>query len=381
MSSNLVEHIKTTFQNKFGTQPILVRSPGRINLIGEHTDYNDGFVFPAAIDKYIVSAVSTSEVEFCTVYAIDKDEEFEFTIDDIKPLSSNSWKNYVLGVVSEIQKAGKSIKAFNLVFGSDIPEGAGLSSSAALENSIVFALNSLFDLKLSKLQMILISQKAEHNYVGVKCGIMDQFANMFGIKDHAFFLDCRSLESTPFKIDFKNYTLVLINSNVKHNLADNAYNERRLVCEKAANLLHIKALRDASVHDIIQLKPKLTEDEYQKVLYIVQENLRVQKAVLLIKENDLKSFGKLLFEAHKGMKNQFKISCDELDFLVDQAYDSPVVIGARMMGGGFGGCTINIIEETAVENFISNTKTAYSKKFNKECSVYFVDLADGTQLI
>lgn len=381
MNLNLAEHIKEQFINKFGSDPILVSAPGRINLIGEHTDYNEGFVFPAAIDKSNIIAISRSDSDQCTVYANDLNEEYRFTLEDLKPLKSNSWINYVIGVIAETIKHGNSIQPFNLIFGGDIPIGAGLSSSAALENSIVFGLNELFQLNISKREMIFIAQKAEHNYAGVKCGIMDQFASMFGIEDHALFLDCRSLEYSPFRVDFNNYRLVLVNSNLSHSLAENAYNERRSVCEKVANLLQVKALRDATIEDLNKLKHEINEDEYQKALYIIQENLRVKKAVQLLKENDLKAFGALLFEAHTGMKDKFKISCPELDFLVDMAKGNPFVIGSRMIGGGFGGCTLNIVDKKEVDDFVIQIKEAYSNKFKLECSVYFVKLSNGTQLI
>jgi len=379
MNLDLEEDIKKAFINKFGNDPLLVRSPGRINLIGEHTDYNGGFVFPAAIDKYIIAAVAKSDSNVCKVYAKDKNEDYQFNLDYLEPLKENSWKNFVIGVVAETVKLGKSIQPFNLVFGGDIPAGAGLSSSAALENSIVFALNTLFELQMTKREMISISQNAEHNFVGVKCGIMDQFASMYGIEDHALFLDCRSLEYEPFELDLKGYTLVLINSNVDHNLAENAYNERRFVCEKVAKMLHVKALRDASIEDLFQIKEALPEDEYQKALYVIQENLRVIKAKELLIEKNIKAFGNLLYSTHEGMKDQFKISCDEIDFLVNKAIENPHVIGARMMGGGFGGCTLNLIEEAAVSDFTASIKTAYINKFGRACSVYFVKLSNGTQ--
>ncbi|NNE25336.1 MAG: galactokinase, partial [Saprospiraceae bacterium] len=336
---------------------------------------------PAAIDKYMVAAVAGSDSNMCTVLAIDKKEEFKFSPDHLKPESTNSWRNYVLGVVAEIQKTGKSVPPFNLVFGGDIPEGAGLSSSAALENSIVFALNELFDLKLSKHEMMIISQKAEHNFAAVQCGIMDQYASMFGQEDHALFLDCQTLESQPIKIDLEPYQLVLINSNVKHNLAENAYNERRSLCEKASKLLGIPALRDASLEDIEKLKVTLTQDDYLKIQFVVQENLRVLKAVKLLNKNYIAEFGQLLFEAHAGLRDHYKVSCEEIDFLVDLALKDPAVVGARMMGGGFGGCTINLVEKHKVDHFVEETKNAYHTKFNRSCSDYQVMLTNGTQLI
>ena len=224
MSATLINDVKKTFVDTFKTEPILVFSPGRINIIGEHTDYNDGFVFPAAVDKGIAAAIQKSETGFSTAYALDMDSKIEFALDKLKPSAEGSWENYVFGVVAEIQNRNKVIGNFNIVFKGNIPGGAGMSSSAALENSVVFGLNALFNLNLTKHQMILISQKAEHNYVGVNCGIMDQYASMFGIKNNALLLDCRTIESKPYEIDFKDHQLMLINTNVKHSLSDSAYN-------------------------------------------------------------------------------------------------------------------------------------------------------------
>ncbi len=378
MDKSLIQHIKTSFINQFSVQPILIGSPGRINIIGEHTDYNEGFVFPAAIDKGIVLAIQKSSSDFCAATALDVNETYTFSPDDIQPLSDGGWKNYVLGVVAEIQKMGKPFGNFNIVFGGNIPEGAGLSSSAALENAVVFALNSIFDLGLSKKEMIAISQKAEHNYVGVQCGIMDQYASMYGKKDTALFLDCRSLESTDFELNFKDYDIVLINTNVRHSLAESAYNERRAVCEKVAALLKIPALRDATQEDLNTLKEKISEEDYQKALYVIQENKRVIKAAKAIKDNDISALGALLYESHKGLQYQYKVSCPELDFLVHKAKENPSVIGARMIGGGFGGCTINLIKKEAVESYSDLIKKAFKKEFQKECSVYDVHLSQGT---
>lgn len=381
MNPILIENIKKTFKKKFGQVSVLVYSPGRINLIGEHTDYNEGFVFPAAINKGIAAAFSESSTNFCTIFAFDKNEKYTFSLENIQPIKNGNWRNYIVGIVAEIQKKSLTIEPFNLVFGGDIPDGAGLSSSAALENSIVFGLNELFDLNLSKSEMILISQQAEHNFAGVRCGIMDQYASMFGLENHALLLDCRTQESIPFKIDFEDYQLVLINTNISHNLVDAAYNERRSVCEKVVSLLQIKALRDATEESLMRIKQSLSEDDYQKALYIIQENIRVQKAAQMIKENNLTAFGNLLFEAHDGAQNQFKISCPELDFLVTLAKEDSNVIGARMMGGGFGGCTINIIAKNAVTSFTKKASEVYLKKFRIECSIYFIKLSKGTHLM
>ncbi len=381
MNTQLIGNIESQFKETFKKTPLLVFSPGRINLIGEHTDYNEGFAFPAAIDKGIVAAIQKSDSKYCTVFAVNKNEKIEFLLNEIQPIENGGWRNYVLGVIAEIQKKEGSLKPFEIAFGGDIPGGAGMSSSAALENSIVFSLNEVFNLNFSKNEMIDISQKAEHNYVGVKCGIMDQYASMFGQENSALLLDCRSLESVPYQIDFSDYQLLLINTNVKHNLSESAYNDRRLVCEKIANLLQIPVLRDASENDLQNIKDKISEDHYQKALYVIQENKRVIKASLAIQKNDLKALGTLLYESHRGLQKQYQVSCEELDFLVEKAKGHPDVLGARMMGGGFGGCTINLILKSAITKFQKDVSDSYKSTFNNTCSVYTVSLSNGVQVV
>jgi len=381
MSTTLINNVKNTFIRTFKTDPLLIFSPGRINIIGEHTDYNKGFVFPAAINKGIVAAIQKSELDFSTAYALDLDGKVEFNLDKLKPLKEGRWENYVYGVVHEIQNKNKLIGNFNIVFKGNIPSGAGMSSSAALENSIVFGLNELFDLELSKHDMILISQKAEHNFVGVKCGIMDQYASMFGLKNHALLLDCRTIESQPYEIDFKDYQLMLINTNVKHSLSDTEYNDRRSACKSISKLLSVKALRDATEADLEKIIDKVTPANYQKALYVIQENSRTLKAAKAIEYGDLETLGSLIYQSHNGLSNQYKVSCHELDFLVDQAKANPNILGARMMGGGFGGCTINLIAKTQAEAFAEKVSKAYHREFNKTCSVYFIEISEGTHLV
>ncbi|WP_346882079.1 galactokinase [uncultured Algibacter sp.] len=381
MSATLINAVKTKFIETFKQEPILVFSPGRINIIGEHTDYNDGFVFPAAVDKGIAAAIQKSDSGTSTAYATDKDSKIEFALDKLKPSKEGNWENYVFGVVAEIQNRNKTIGNFNIAFKGDIPGGAGMSSSAALENSVVFGLNELFNLGLTKHEMILISQKAEHNYVGVNCGIMDQYASMFGIENNALLLDCRTVESKPYEIDFKDHQLMLINTNVKHSLSDSAYNDRRSACESIAKLLNIKALRDATEADLETVKDKVTPENYQKALYVIQENERAMKASKAIEDNDLETLGALIYGSHNGLQHQYKVSCDELDFLVDQAKANKQVLGARMMGGGFGGCTINLVSKKEAKAFAETASIAYKKEFNKECSVYFIKLSEGTHLV
>ena len=381
MKNELIKEVKSKFIKIFKNNPLLIFSPGRINIIGEHTDYNGGYVFPAAVDKGIAAAIQKSDTGKSTAVALDLNSKVEFDLNNLKPSKQGSWENYVFGVVAEIQNRNKVVGDFNIVFKGNIPGGAGMSSSAALENSVVFGLNKLFDLGLTKTEMILISQQAEHNYVGVKCGIMDQYASMFGIKDHAILLDCRSLKSKPYKIDFKNHQLMLINTNVKHSLSDSAYNDRRSACENIAKLLEVETLRDATEEDLEKIINKVTPENYQKALYVIQEIIRTKKAAKAIENNDLEKLGALIYASHNGLQHQYKVSCDELDFLVDQAKKNKYVLGARMMGGGFGGCTINLIARNKVKDFAASASKAYKNKFNKECSVYFIELSQGTHTV
>ncbi len=377
----LIIEVTRRFKEQFKSEPLIVFSPGRINLIGEHTDYNDGFVFPAAIDKGIALAIQKSDATSSTVVAFDKDETYAFALDILEPLKNGDWRNYILGVVAELQVLGKTVGNFNGVFAGNIPGGAGMSSSAALENSFVFGLNDLFNLGLSKEEMILVSQKAEHNYAGVKCGIMDQYASMFGIENSALLLDCRTITSQPYHIDFKDYELMLINTNVKHDLSETAYNDRREVCEKVSELLNVVALRDATIADLETIKSELSEGDFQKALYVIEENNRVKQFSEAIEKEDLETLGDLLFQSHEGLSKKYEVSCGELDFLVDRAHESTSVIGARMMGGGFGGCTINLVLKTDIETFKEEVSNRFKDEFGRACSIYNVKLSQGTHIV
>ena len=381
MNKKLVKQVKRSFKEQFKTKPLVVFSPGRINLIGEHTDYNDGFAFPAAINKGIVLAISKSDSKESYVFAFNKNEIHKFETKHIKPLKNGGWRNYILGVVAELGVLGMEVESFNAVFAGNIPGGAGMSSSAALENSFVYGLNKLFNLGLSKHDMILVSQKAEHNFAGVKCGIMDQYASMFGLKKSALLLDCRTIESQPYKIDFKDYKLMLINTNVKHDLSESEYNDRREVCEKVSGLLHLDALRDASKEDIDRIKSNISDGDYQKALYVINENHRVKQFSEAIKNGDIKALGNLLYQSHEGLSTKYKVSCKELDFLVDRAKENPNVIGSRMMGGGFGGCTINLVKKDEFKTFKKEVSKKFKAAFEYDCDVYSVKLSRGTQII
>lgn len=287
----------------------------------------------------------------------------------------------MLGVVAQLQLLGKQVGNFNAVFAGNIPEGAGMSSSAALENSFVYGLNELFNLGLTKHEMILVSQKAEHNFAGVKCGIMDQYASMFGLKKSALLLDCRTIESQPYKIDFKDYKWMLINTNVKHDLSESEYNDRREVCERVSGLLRLNALRDASKKDIDRIKSDISDEDYQKALYVINENHRVKQFSEAIKNGDLKALGNLLYQSHEGLSTKYKVSCKELDFLVEKAKENPNVLGSRMMGGGFGGCTINLVKKDEFKTFKKEVSKKFKAAFEYDCSVYSVKLSRGTQII
>ena len=356
-------------------------APGRVNLIGEHTDYNDGFAFPAAVDKGIYMAVGKSNHTHSKAIAMDVSEDYEFSPNNLEPIPNGGWRNYIIGVVAEIQNEGFTVPNFNCTFSGDIPAGSGMSSSAALENSVVFALNEMFDLGLTKNQMIYISQRAEHNYAGVKCGIMDQYASMFGQENSALLLDCRSVTSDAFEIDFKDYELMLINSNVKHALTDSAYNDRREVCEKISAFLGISALRDISIEALEKSKNDITTSDYRKVSYVVEEIDRVHHFKEAIATNDLTKIGELIYDSHEGLSQKYQVSCEELDFLVDATKSNQNILGARMMGGGFGGCTINLIHKKEIESFSKSIRSSYREKFVKDCSIYHVKLSEGTRLI
>ncbi len=381
MNKELVNNVRQKFEQIFSRDPVLVFSPGRINLIGEHTDYNDGFAFPAAVDKGIVVAIQKKQSGDSSVYALDQEERFNFGYEHLHPLATGGWRNYILGIVAELKTRGFNPGSFDAVFAGDIPMGAGMSSSAALENAFVFGLNHLFNLGLTKDEMILISQIAEHNYANVKCGIMDQYASMFGIENNALLLDCRLVSSEPFRIDLKDYGLLLINSNVKHNLSESAYNDRRSVCEKVSELLNVKALRDVTLQDLETVKSKLSKKDFQKALYVLEENKRVIAFSDAIMNSNLKELGKLLIESHEGLRKQYAVSCVELDFLVDRIKADPNVLGGRMMGGGFGGCTINLVRKESIQDLKEDVQRKFEKKFKRKCAFYQVNLSQGTHLI
>jgi len=373
------------FKETFNTEPMVVRSPGRVNLIGEHTDYNNGFVMPAAINKAIYMAVSRREDDLIHIVSLDLDLSYLGDTGKVVP-SSLHWPDYILGVVQQVQALGHKVGGFNCVFGGDIPQGAGMSSSAALECATAFSLNELFGLKMDPLTMVKLSQKAENEFVGVKCGIMDQFASMFGRKNHVIRLDCQSLayEYVPFNTD--GIRIVLLDTNVKHSLASSEYNTRRQQCEAGVALIQahhpeVESLRDVTLDMLDKYVASADPLVYQRCQYVVEESLRLLAAGEDLKKGDITAFGQKMFATHDGLSRKYEVSCPEADFLVEQVKGRPGVIGARMMGGGFGGCTINLVREEAIDGLVADLTPAYARAMNKELKVYIGQIENGTSLI
>ncbi len=358
------------------------RAPGRINLIGEHTDYNDGFVLPAAIDKEIVFEISAHEdPNICEVYAKNPDEHFVFHLTDYEPMAGG-WQNYVMGVVSELQKLSHKVRGFKASFEGNIPLGGGMSSSAALECGLAYGLNDFFNLALDQWHIIKASQMAEHHFVGMKCGIMDQFSSIMGKADHAMLLDCRSLDFEYFPLDLQDYELILLDTNVAHELATSAYNTRREECEAGVDVLKqahpaILALRDVSLEDLADAAQEMDPVVYKRCHHVVSENARVQHAASSLRVGDLRTLGKLMFDSHQSLKDDYEVSCGELDFLVALARENQQVLGSRMMGGGFGGCTINLVHQSATDRLIDEASAAYRNRFGINLNHYLVHTADG----
>ena len=385
MKSNpIIKNILDTYANAFGGKYIVVRSPGRVNIIGEHTDYNEGFVLPAAINKAIYVAIAKRSDDSIHLHSLDYHQSFEVKLEDIQP--TKNWATYILGVVHQLTERGYEVGGFNLIVGGDIPIGAGLSSSAAVECAVVYALNELFSFGIGKLEMVHIAQKAEHTFAGVMCGIMDQFASMFGKKDHVIKLDCRSLayEYKPLKLD--GFSLVLFNTNVKHSLASSAYNERRQQCEQGVawvreKLPEVNSLRDVTTDMLLQFvfaKDKLI---YTRCKFVVEEIQRLLLACDYLANGNIAVLGKAMYDTHEGLSIEYEVSCKELDFLVDEVKHLPFVVGARMMGGGFGGCTINLIKEDAIDTIDEQLTKEYKQVAKLDLSTYVVETSDGTGIV
>ncbi len=381
MSTTLIQRISKEFADRFHKKPSLFVAPGRINLIGEHIDYNEGFVMPAAIDKHFVLAMTPSGNEKCNIYAHDFEEGVSFSIHDLNP--GEEWINFLMGVLDAFGRRGLLRGGVDCVLGSNIPPGAGMSSSAALCCGFGYGINEIFDLHLDRLSLAKIAQYAEHEYAGVNCGIMDQYASLFGEKDSALLLDCRNYSHEVLPFRFASHNVLLIDTRVKHSLASTAYNERRKSCEEGLEIVMagnpaVTSLRDVSRTMLYELQDQLGEDRFIKCMFVVEEIDRVQKAARLLKKKDILSFGELMYQTHWGLSQAYDVSCEELDFLVMLAEeDKEVVVGSRMMGGGFGGCTINLVRPGQEESFKEKVRLKYFTTFKKEPGFYLVRLSEG----
>jgi galactokinase len=367
------------------TPAVITRSPGRVNIIGEHTDYNEGFVLPAAIDKAVYVAVSKRQDATAELHSLEFSESKTAALDSLQPVPG-SWTNYILGVVAQFQKRGHQVGGFNLVIDGEVPFGAGLSSSAAVECATAFALNELFGLGVPREELIFIAQKAEHEFAGVMCGIMDQFASMFGKKDHVIRLDCRSMDYEYLPLKLEGYKILLLNTNVKHSLSSSEYNVRRQQCEEGVALVQknvpsVKSLRDVTLTQLEEYVAPVNELTYRRCRYVVEENMRLLAACEDLKLGRIASMGEKMFETHEGLSKLYEVSCKELDFLVDAVKDHPAVMGARMMGGGFGGCTINIVQDDAIDDIVAEVGAAYKAAMNLELTAYIAAIEDGTTVI
>ena len=379
------EKIVELFQQLFKEEPLLVRSPGRVNIIGEHTDYNLGLVLPAAINKYIFFAVGTRSDREINIHAADYGDQFSASLDKLEP-AWKLWPNYLLGVISEFQKAGKQIGGLNIVFGGDIPLAAGLSSSAAITCATAFALNKLFDLGCTKLELAKIAQASEHNYVGVHCGLMDQYANLFGKEGHLIKLNCATEQHTYIPFASTNIKVVLFDTGVKHHLVSSAYNERREQCQNGIAIVkkhvpEVNGLPDITEQMLNEYVKPVSELVYKRCLYVIQEMQRLEKVCRDLETDDFTSVGQHMFDTHAGLKDLYEVSCDECDFLVEATRKHPAVLGSRMMGAGFGGCTINLIYSDAAEEIIENVKNEFRQRFGKEPKVYLTSIGNGTEEI
>lgn len=384
--SQLAKRIKQEFQSHFDSEPILIQSPGRVNLIGEHTDYNEGFVLPAAIDKVIILGFAPNGSKKARLHSIDMQESCEFDLSKDLQKSDYHWANYILGVVDQLQKRRGKIEGFDCVFGGDIPIGAGLSSSAALEGGVVLGLSKLFDLSIPKTEMAKIGQAAENDFVGMQCGIMDQFANIQGKKEHALKLDCRSLEFELYPFRRSDIKIILCDTNVHRELTSSEYNIRRQQCEEGVRVMkkyypEVKSLRDLDLPTLKKHMGDFTPTVFQRCKFVLEENNRVEAACKTLTKDDFKTFGKLMYESHYGLRDLYEVSCKELDALVEIAETLDGVFGSRMMGGGFGGCTINLVKNEFVDEFISSVETQYSEKVGDGLEIYQASISDGTKQI
>jgi len=388
--------IRSQFLNHFNQSPaIVVKSPGRINLIGEHIDYNHGFVLPASIDKFIEVAIGKRTDGLIQMVALDLEQTIIVPTHNLTP-HTTQWVNYIIGVVDQVLNTENNVASiekdlttgFNICIQGNIPLGAGLSSSAALESAVIFALNELYNLSLTKMQMALMAQKAEHKFAGVHCGLMDMFASLHGQKNKAILLDCDSLAYTYYPIELENYSIVLFDTQIKHELTSSEYNTRRLECESGLTKIQekypsVKTFRDISLEKVeasLAFNDLSGSKVYQRCKYVVEEIQRVELAVQDLIKGDIQAFGKKMFETHEGLSKLYEVSCPELDFLVEAVSNNENVLGARMMGGGFGGCTINIIKTSSIEEITKKITTSYAQLMHKTLAIYITSIEEGTHI-
>jgi galactokinase len=382
----LLNAISGQFAQLFGEQPTLIKSPGRVNLIGEHTDYNGGFVLPAAIDKGIYMAVGPRPDRQLHFTAADLNSTFTGSLDTLKP-AQKGWANYLLGVVDQVQRTHALPGGLNVVFGGTIPMGSGMSSSAALENAVGFALNHLYELGMERIEMVQVSQRAENDFVGAKVGIMDMFASMMGRAGNVMKLDCRSLEYAYAPFQMNGFRIVLCDSRVKHSLVTSEYNTRRRECEEGVAIIrthegdHIQTLRDVTMPMLDTYLRSQNPHLYRRCAYVVQENQRLLDGVADLEAGNLEAFGQRMHGSHKGLSQWYEVSCPELDVLEEIARAHPGVLGARMMGGGFGGCTINLVREDALADFEQTITKQYEARTGKQTLLYSTVIEDGTRVM
>lgn len=372
--------ISSIFKEKFGKEGVVYASAGRINLIGEHTDYNGGFVFPGAIDKVIMAEIAPNGTDTVNVFSVDLNESATFGLEE-ENAPSEQWARYIFGVCREIIKRGGKVEGFDAVFAGNVPLGAGLSSSAALESCFAFALNDLFNGNtIDKFELARIGQSTEHNYCGVNCGIMDQFASVFGKKDNLMRLDCRSMEFEYFPFKADGYKLVLLDSKVKHALVDSPYNKRRQSCERVAATLGVETLRDADMKMLNAVRGDITAEDYFRAKFVIEEKDRVLAVCDALVKGDFETVGEKMYETHHGLSKDYEVSCEELDFLNDVAARCGVT-GSRIMGGGFGGCTINLVKDELYDHFIATAKKEFNDAYGHEPVVIPVVISDGARRI
>lgn len=378
-------NIHREFTNKFGNNGLLFKAPGRVNLIGEHTDYNNGFVLPGSIGKYITVEIKPNNLEKSRVVSLNYNEEFSFKPGEISK-NFPHWAKYIAGVAVELIKDGYSVKPFDAIFSGDIPLGAGLSSSAALESAFAFALNHIYDFKIDRRNLALIGQRAENNHAGVQCGIMDQFASLLGEEKTLLKLDCRSLEFEKIPFHPANTVIVLADTMVKHSLASSEYNVRRQQCNAGVEAIKgkhsgVNSLRDANIDMLLEIEPTINDKVFDRCKFVIEEIERLNLACDALKVDDYKTFGEKMYETHLGLSELYEVSCPELDLLANTAIDINGVHGSRMMGGGFGGCTINLVEKANVQLFIKNVGARFNHKFGHLPTFYQVEISKGTHLV